>query len=65
MRIKFGNHIDLCDRVTHLEGSKILLITNRNSVYTVNIGNVGKAEELFNQALVDGYLDVSDYEYSN
>lgn len=65
MRVKFGNHIDLCDRVTHSEGSKILLITNRNSVYTVNIGNVEKAEELFNQALVDGYLDVSDYEYSN
>lgn len=55
MRVKFGNHIDLCDRATHSEGSKILLITNRNSVYTVNVGNVEKAEELFNQALVDGY----------
>lgn len=65
MRVKFGNHVDLCYRVTHSEGSKVLLITNRNSVYTVNIGNVEKAEELFNQALVDGYLDVSDYEYSN
>ena len=65
MRVKFGNHIDLCDRVTHSEGSKILLITNRKSVYTVNIRNVEKAEELFNQALVYGYLDVSDYEYSN
>lgn len=65
MRVKFGNHVDLCDRVTHSEGSKILLITNRNSVYIVNIENVEKAEDLFNQALVDGYLDVSDYEYSN
>ena len=65
MRVKFGNHIDLCNRITHSEGSSLLLITNRNGVYTVNIRNVTEAEELFNQALVDGYLDVSDYEYSN
>lgn len=65
MRVKFGNHVDLCDRVTHSEDSSLLLITNRNCVYTVNVVDVSKAEDLFNQALVDGYLDVSDYEYSN
>lgn len=65
MRVKFGNHVDLCNRVTHSEGSKMLFITNKNSVYVVNIGNVEKAEELLMRALVYGYLDVSEYEYSN
>jgi len=65
MRVKFGNHVDLCNRITHSVNSELLLITNKNCVYTVLIGNVEKAEELLNQALVNGYLDVSNYEYSN
>lgn len=65
MRVKFGNHVDLCDRVTHSVDSEWLLITDRNCIYTVLVGSVEKAEELLNQALVDGYLDVSNYEYSN
>jgi hypothetical protein len=49
MRVKFGNHVDLCDRVTHSVDSEWLLITDGNCVYTVLIGSVEKAEELFDK----------------
>lgn len=66
MRVKFGNHIDLCKRITHSDGSKLLLITTiNNSLYTVNCEYVSVARNLHNKALIDGYIDVSDYDYSN
>jgi hypothetical protein len=66
MRVKFGNHIDLCKRVTHSEGSNILLITTvYNSLYTVDCTDEAIATELHNKVLVDGYIDVSNFYYSN
>lgn len=66
MRVKFGNHIDLCKRITHSDGSKLLLITTiNNSLYTVDCKYESVARNWFNKALVDGYIDVSDYDYSN
>ena len=65
MRVRFGKSIYLCTKVTHSEGSKLLLITNSNGVYTIDMLTSEKAEEAFNSLLIDGYYDVSDYDYSN
>lgn len=66
MRVKFGNHIDLCKRVTHSEGSSLLLITTTyNSLYTVECVNESIATALHDKVLIDGYIDVSNFEYSN
>lgn len=66
MRVKFGNHIDLCKRVRRSEGSHILLITTEyNELYTVDCFSYEMATELYNKVFIDGYIDVSDFYYSN
>lgn len=65
IRIRFGNHIDLCKRVSY-SGGTILIITNIcNSMYTVNCKNKSIASKLYKEILTNGYLDVSEFEYSN
>ena len=39
MRVQFGNHIDLCKRVTYSGGMILIITTMYNSVYTVNCEN--------------------------
>lgn len=63
MRVKFGNHIDLCLRVRLSDN--LLLITTTNSVYTVDCGSYVKASAVYNQAFINGCIDVSGFEYSN
>lgn len=65
MRVQFINKIYFCTKVTHREGSNIILFTNSNGVYVVDIKDGAKADELYNQVLTLGYCDVSSYEYSN
>lgn len=65
MRIKFGNHIDLCKRVSYSGGALLIITTVYNDVYTVNCKSEYNASKLYKEALVNGYLDVSDFEYSN
>lgn len=66
MRVKFGNHIDLCKRVTHSEGSHLLLVTTiYNDLYTIDCFSYEMATELHDKVLVDGYIDVSNFYYSN
>ena len=72
MRVKFGNpsanyyHIENCSNISHRPDSDILLIsTLRKSLYTVKCESVEKANDLYEQAFVKGYIDVSDCEYSN
>lgn len=65
MRVKFGNHIDLCKRVSYSGGTILVITTAYNSVYAVDCGNKSIASKMYEQALVDGYLDVSEFEYSN
>ena len=66
MRVKFGNHIDLCKRMRHSEGSRFLLITTiYNDLYAVDCTSETMATELHNKVLVDGYIDVSNFHYSN
>lgn len=63
MRVKFGNHIDLCLRIRISDN--LLLITTTNSVYTVDCGSYVKASAMYCNALLNGYIDVSEFEYSN
>lgn len=64
MRVNFGNHIDLCKRI-RLTDDGLLLITTYNSVYTVDCGSYVKASAVYNQAFINGCIDVSRFEYSN
>lgn len=72
MRVRFGNkttnynHIESCKNITHRKGSDILIITTlRNSLYTVKCKTIEQADDLYEQAFINGYIDVSDCEYSN
>ena len=66
MRVKFGSRIKLCKVATHSENSSLLILTtNDNEVYTVDMLTPENAEKNFNKLLQFGYLDVSEYEYSN
>lgn len=65
MRIRFGNHIDLCKRVTYSGGTILIITTMYNSVYTINYENEFIASKSYEEVLTNGYLDVSEFEYSN
>ena len=66
MRVKFDDHIDLCTRISHPKESNLLIIsTIRNSIYTVDCVDGLYAKELYNRALIQGYIDVSHLDYSN
>lgn len=63
MRIRFGDSIRFCTKITR--AGKLLLITNSNGVYTVNIECDKQALVIYDFILEHGYYDLSDYEYSN
>lgn len=66
IRIQFGHHIDLCKRVSYSGVGTLLIITTiYNSVYTVDCKNKSTALKLYEELLINGYLDVSEFEYSN
>lgn len=66
IRIRFGHHIDLCKRVSYSGTGTLLVITTiYNSVYTVDCKNEFVASKSYEEILVNGYLDVSGFEYSN
>lgn len=65
MRVKFNNRIYLCTKVTHTANSKLLLFTTSNGVYTVDMETVENAETYYENILIKGYLDVSDFEYNS
>lgn len=64
MRIKFNDSIFLCTTVSHPKESRLLIITTPNGVYTVDMINCEQAEFVYNILLINGYFDVSGYEYS-
>lgn len=65
MRVRFRNHIDLCKRITY-SGSDLLIITTEyGHIYTVVANSKEDAEALYEKALIDGYIDVSNLEYTN
>lgn len=66
IRIRFGNHIDLCKRVSYSGAGTLLVITTiYNSVYTIDCKNESIALKSYEEILTNGYLDVSEFEYSN
>lgn len=65
IRVRFGNHIDLCKRVSYIGGTLLIITTIYNSVYTVNCKNESTALKSYEEILANGYLDVSEFEYSN
>lgn len=65
MRVKFNNSIYLCTKVSLTINSKILLFTTSNGVYVVDMKTAENAEIYYEEVLIKGYCDVSDFEYSN
>lgn len=66
IRIRFGHHIDLCKRVSYSDAGTLLVITTiYNSVYTIDCKNESIALKSYEEILTNGYLDVSEFEYSN
>lgn len=65
MRVKLGVRIYFCTVATHTEGSKLILLTTSNGVYTVVMDSVNEAYECHEKLLKDGYYDFSGFEYSN
>lgn len=65
MRVKLGNRIRVCTVATHTPESKLILLTIRNEVYTVDMRTIKRANECEEQLLILGYYDFSDCEYSN
>jgi len=65
MRVKFGNSIYLCTKVSHTPNSKILLFTTSNGVYSVDMKNSINSLSYYYEILTEGYCDLSEYEYSN
>ncbi len=63
MRVRFGDHIDLCQRVTY-NNSFFIFVTNvYGKVYTVDCKNEITASKLYEEVLINGYLDVSEFDY--
>jgi len=65
VRVKFNNRIYLCTKVTHTPNSKLLLFTTSNGVYTADMKTLENANTYYKDILINGYLDVSDFEYCN
>jgi hypothetical protein len=65
MRVRFNKRIYLCTVVTHTEGSSLLLFTTPNGVYTVDLITSEQATNMYDSLLINGYCDVSGYQYSN
>jgi hypothetical protein len=67
VRVRFNNSIYLCGKATHRKGSPLILFTTYNNVnvYTVDIKDGHIADKIYQDVLMYGYCDVSDYEYSN
>lgn len=65
MRVKLGNRIHICTTATHTPKSRLILLTIRTEVYTVDMKIAEKANECIEELLTLGYYDFSEYEYSN
>lgn len=65
MRVKFGDKIYSCIKVANPEEGNLLIIITSNGVYTVDMVTDEQAKIAFNSLLVNGYYDVSKFQYSN
>jgi hypothetical protein len=65
MRVRFGKSIYVCTKVTHPKESKLLLFTTPNGIYTVDMITNIHADLVYEQMLIKGYFDASQFEYEN
>ena len=65
MRVKFGDHVDLCKRVSYSGGSMLIITTVYNAVYTVECRDKAVAARLYENVLEYGFINVSEFEYTN
>ncbi len=65
MRVRFGRHIDFCERITYNGGTILFITTMHNHIYAVECESESLASRMYEQALTDGHLDVSGLKYSN
>ena len=61
MRVKFGDHIDECTRVTNPKGSATLIFESNNGTCTVDFTHEEYAKDCIKRILVNGYVDLSRY----
>lgn len=65
MRVRFGNHVDLCKRVSWSEGCLLTVTTIYDNEYVVDCKTKEQARRMYEQVLKVGYIDVSHLPYSN
>ena len=65
MRVKLGKTIRRCKFITIFENINMLHVSTDNGLYAVRVPEVVDINKLHHQILVQGYADLSDYEYSN
>ena len=71
MRVKFGNqtarwnHIAFCVNVSWGGGKLLNITTFNNGVYVVDCKSAETAKRLYDSMLEYGFIDVSEFEYSN
>lgn len=59
MRVKFSNSIALCKRIEIYNDDVLRITTLTDSVVYVHCIDKQEAEDLYNEAYVDGYINVS------
>lgn len=61
MRVKFSDRIEVCKRIEKYDGDTVLRLTTLNDdVIYVHCIDKQEAEDLYNEAYVDGYINVSN-----
>lgn len=64
MRVRIGDHIDLCRQIRHIYQDEYLyVVTTSGETYNVNCRTHENAVELYVKALIDGYVDLTIYTY--
>lgn len=65
MRVKLGDRIYFCTVATYRIGSKDILLTTNNGIYTVLMKSICEADTCHKLLLTKGYYDFTCEEYSN
>lgn len=66
MRVRFKDRIEIAKRITYRNGSThLIIVTLYDTLYAVECGSVEVASMLYEEALTNGYIDVSECSYSD
>lgn len=64
IRIRFRDSTCLCNRISYGGGVLLFITTTENEVYIVNCENESTALKMYKEALTEGRLDISEFEYA-